>query len=181
MHAEWSLADKNTVGEKRVLETRCILIKGIAPQLLPVFGCHWLLEYFITAIDSLPRGPSSSSLHPSLSPPGDVRLIDESNDGLLLRERRRDGSVCLRLSRSVVVIQLRTLFSPSGVELLLSSPARPSVVSKKRHFVFSLDRCFAAARLSLSLSLSFSLFDFSSRRPNPFLSLSLSLPLSLSR
>ena len=41
--------------------------------------------------------------------------------------------------------------------MLLSSPARPSVVSKKRHFVFSLDRCFAAARLSLSLPLSLSL------------------------
>ena len=92
---------------------------------------------------------------------------------------------------SVVVIQLRTLFSPSGVELSRSTPpslspltyasvcprrVRASVdVSKKRHFVFCLDRCLAASPISPVPLFGVPLFPPLARTLSSILSLSLSL------
>ena len=184
-----------------------------APHFLPpfpVFGCLSLAAriFYHRHRQSPSRAPSSST-HPS---PGRSRSVVAAAMSALLTPRMTDCSSVsddvtdqsasarapLRPPSSppppsVVVIQLRTLFSPSGVELSRSTPPslsshlrvclpapRPSVdVSKKRHFVFCLDRCFAASPIS-PVPLSLRRPSLPSPRPNPFLH-PLSLSLSLSR
>ena len=183
-----------------------------APHFLPpfpVFGCLSLAAriFYHRHRQSPSRAPSSST-HPS---PGRSRSVVAAAMSALLTPRMTDCSSVsddvtdqsasahglLRPPSSppppsVVVIQLRTLFSPSGVELSRSTPpslspltyasvcprpVRPSVdVSKKRHFVFCLDRCFAASPIS-PVPLSLRRPPLPSPRPNPFLPL-LSPPLS---
>ena len=174
----------------------------------PVFGCLSLAAriFYHRHRQSPSRAPSSST-HPS---PGRSRSVVAAAMSALLTPRMTDCSSVsddvtdqsasaprLRPPSSppppsVVVIQLRTLFSPSGVELSRSTPlslSSPSYASARapsaRPSTYRKSATLYSASIAASLPLLFLLSPLSLRRPslpsprpNPFLH---PLSLSLSR
>ena len=177
-----------------------------APHFLPpfpVFGCLSLAAriFYHRHRQSPSRATSSSSTHPS---PGRSRSVVAAAMSALLTPRMTDCSSVsddvtdqsasarapLRPPSSppppsVVVIQLRTLFSPSGVELSRSTPPSLSPLTYAsvcprpvRPSTYRKSATLYSASIAASLPLLFLLSPLSLRRPslpsprpNPFLPL----------
>ena len=137
-----------------------------------VFGCHWLLEYFIAAIDRETGSlrflvpPPHPSTHPSaMSALLTSRMTDSERElrdrrtggggGLLLLRKRRDGSVCLPACLCLPLPSLPRSLTHSltcrnpvtDTFFAIRSLSAAAAVSKKRHFVFCFDRCLDALSL----------------------------------